>query len=321
MADVIENEALYASANSDSEIEATIVESETAEASALNISVRNGYSPFIGDNGYWYQWDSNIQAFVNTGVPANGSGEVQGTTNYNELKNLPTIGSETIKGDISSVIKQLIIDGQVDLSGYATLTYLNEQLKKIDQINVPLWALSSTKPAYSISEIYDAAMVCSSGSYNDLINKPTAIKNPYILTIVGSSGSTEYDGSKAVTIDLNQEQISVYDGLDSTDTSNALSANQGNVLKKSIDSLENEIDAIQVENNTTYSLAKNEGTYADTIYLIGSDGKSDAISLGLTDIVNRIKALEADNAKLKEWKEQVMAGSQSVIIEEEVNND
>ncbi len=303
MADVIENEALYASTNSDSEAEATIVESETAEASALNISVRNGYSPFIGDNGYWYQWDSNIQAFVNTGVPANGSGEVQGMTNYNELKNLPTIGSETIKGDISSVIKQLIIDGQVDLSGYATLTYLNEQLKKINQINVPLWALSSTKPAYSISEIYDAAMVCSSGSYNDLINKPTAIKNPYILTIVGSSGLTEYDGSKAVTIDLNQAQIAVYDGLDSTDTSNALSANQGNVLKKSIDSLENEIDAIQVENNTTYSLTKNEGTYADTIYLIGSDGKADSVSLGLTSLVNRIQTLESDNAEGTDYNE------------------
>lgn len=308
MAEVIENESLNASIISDNEVEATVNDTEAVEASALNITVRNGYSPFIGENGCWYQWDSNIQAFVNTGVPANGSGEIQGTTNYNELKNLPTIGSETIKGDIASVIKQMIAAGQVDLSGYATLAYLTEQLKKIDQINVPLWALNDTKPSYDIKEIKNAAQVAKTGSYSDLYDVPASLKNPNALTIKGISNTNTYDGSEAVTVDLNAEQISVYDGLDSTDAGNALSANQGRVIKESINSLEKEIDAIQVENNTTYSLAKNEGTYADSLYLIGSDGKVDSISLGLTDIINRIASLEADNAELKEWKESVLTG-------------
>lgn len=308
MAEVIENESLNASIISDNEVEATVNDTEAVEASVLNITVRNGYSPFIGENGCWYQWDSNIQAFVNTGVPANGSGEIQGTTNYNELKNLPTIGSETIKGDIASVIKQMIADSQVDLSGYATLAYLTEQLKKIDQINVPLWALNDTKPSYDIKEIKNAAQVAKTGSYSDLYDVPASLKNPNALTIKGISNTNTYDGSEAVTVDLNAEQISVYDGLDSTDAGNALSANQGRVIKESINSLEKEIDAIQVENNTTYSLAKNEGTYADSLYLIGSDGKVDSISLGLTDIINRIASLEADNAELKEWKESVLTG-------------
>ena len=308
MAEVIENESLNASVTSESEVEATVDDAEVIEASVLNITVRNGYSPFIGENGYWYQWDSNIQAFVNTGVPANGSGEVQGTTNYNELKNLPTIGSETIKGDITSVIKQMIADGQVDLSGYVTLAYLSEQLKKIDQINVPLWALNDTKPSYDIKEVKNAAQVAKTGSYSDLDNVPSSLKNPNALTIKGISNTNTYDGSEAVTVDLNAEHISVYDGLDSTDAGNALSANQGRVIKESITSLEKEIDAIQVENNTTYSLAKNEGTYVDSLYLIGSDGKVDSISLGLTDIINRIASLEADNAELKEWKESVLRG-------------
>lgn len=315
MAEVIENESLNASIISDNEVEATVNDTEAVEASALNITVRNGYSPFIGENGCWYQWDSNIQAFVNTGVPANGSGEIQGTTNYNELKNLPTIGSETIKGDIASVIKQMIAAGQVDLSGYATLAYLTEQLKKIDQINVPLWALNDTKPSYDIKEIKNAAQVAKTGSYSDLYDVPASLKNPNALTIKGISNTNTYDGSEAVTVDLNAEQISVYDGLDSTDAGNALSANQGRVIKESINSLEKEIDAIQVENNTTYSLAKNEGTYADSLYLIGSDGKVDSISLGLTDIINRIASLEADNAELKEWKESVLTGGNSVLIE------
>lgn len=315
MAEVIENESLNASIISDNEVEATVNDTEAVEASVLNITVRNGYSPFIGENGCWYQWDSNIQAFVNTGVPANGSGEIQGTTNYNELKNLPTIGSETIKGDIASVIKQMIADSQVDLSGYATLAYLTEQLKKIDQINVPLWALNDTKPSYDIKEIKNAAQVAKTGSYSDLYDVPASLKNPNALTIKGISNTNTYDGSEAVTVDLNAEQISVYDGLDSTDAGNALSANQGRVIKESINSLEKEIDAIQVENNTTYSLAKNEGTYADSLYLIGSDGKVDSISLGLTDIINRIASLEADNAELKEWKESVLTGGNSVLIE------
>lgn len=315
MAEVIENESLNASIISDNEVEATVNDTEAVEASVLNITVRNGYSPFIGENGCWYQWDSNIQAFVNTGVPANGSGEIQGTTNYNELKNLPTIGSETIKGDIASVIKQMIADSQVDLSGYATLAYLTEQLKKIDQINVPLWALNDTKPSYDIKEIKNAAQVAKTGSYSDLYDVPASLKNPNALTIKGISNTNTYDGSEAVTVDLNAEQISVYDGLDSTDAGNALSANQGRLIKESINSLEKEIDAIQVENNTTYSLAKNEGTYADSLYLIGSDGKVDSISLGLTDIINRIASLEADNAELKEWKESVLTGGNSVLIE------
>ncbi len=317
MAEVIENEKLTASDGSVNEVEATVEEINAIEASALNVTVRNGYSPFIGENGYWYQWDSNVQAFVNTKVPANGSGEAQGTTNYNELKNLPTIGSETIKGDIASIIKQMIVDGQVDLSGYATLTYLSEQLKKIDQINVPLWALNDTKPSYDIKEILNAARVCQTGSYTDLTNFPNSLKNPNTLTIEGLSNSIKYDGSEAVTVDLNAEQISIYDALDSTDTVNALSANQGRLLKESIDSLEKEMDGIEVGNNTTYSLAKNEGTYTDTIYLIGSDGKSDSVSIGLTNIINRIKALEEENAELKEWKESVMAGGASVIVENE----
>lgn len=315
MAEIIENETLSASANSNNEVEATVNDTEVIEASALNVTVRNGYSPFIGENGYWYQWDSNIQAFVNTGVPANGSGEIQGTTNYNELKNLPTIGNELIKGDVSSIIKQMIADAQVDLSGYATLSYLTEQLKKIDQINVPLWALNDTKPTYDIAEIKNAARVSKTGSYSDLYDVPTSLKNPNALTIKGITNTSTYDGSEAVTVDLNAEQISVYDGLDSTETGNALSANQGRALKETLNSLEKEIDAIQIENNTTYSLAKNEGTYADSLYLIGSDGKVDTITLGLTDIINRIAALEADNAELKAWKESVLTGGNSVLIE------
>ena len=44
---------------------------------------------------------------------------------------------------------------------------------KLIDSTVPAWAKTSTKPTYTASEISGLAGVATSGSYNDLTNKPT----------------------------------------------------------------------------------------------------------------------------------------------------
>lgn len=54
----------------------------------------------------------------------------------------------------------------------------------------------------------DSKAVAFSGSYNDLSNKPTTLKNPKSLTIQQNGGNqTEYDGSTALTVNITKAGI------------------------------------------------------------------------------------------------------------------
>ena len=60
----------------------------------------------------------------------------------------------------------------------------------------------------------DLKAVAFSGSYNDLSNKPTTLKNPKSLTIQQNGGNqTEYDGSTALTVNITKAGI----GLDNVE--------------------------------------------------------------------------------------------------------
>ena len=50
---------------------------------------------------------------------------------------------------------------------------LGENTYNIKDASVPSWAKQNTKPTYTASEISDLANVATSGSYNDLSDKPT----------------------------------------------------------------------------------------------------------------------------------------------------
>lgn len=41
-------------------------------------------SPYIGVNGHWYEWDFSTQAFIDTGVIAQGDTPVKGTDYWTE---------------------------------------------------------------------------------------------------------------------------------------------------------------------------------------------------------------------------------------------
>lgn len=112
--------------------------------------------------------------------------------------------------------------------------------------DVSSWAKASSKPSYSWSEISSKptfSTVATSGSYNDLSNKPTipSVGNGTITVTQGgtSKGSFTLNQSGNATIALNDTNTwrGVQNNLTSTATDQSLSAAQGKILNDKLNSL------------------------------------------------------------------------------------
>lgn len=64
MSDNVLNDVSINSFSADLEVTDNVTEGETV--------VLNGHSPYIGDNGYWWEYDDATQAYIDTGVKAQG---------------------------------------------------------------------------------------------------------------------------------------------------------------------------------------------------------------------------------------------------------
>lgn len=51
-----------------------IATEERANEAAEHAEAAAGKAPYIGENGNWWEWDSELEQFVDTGVPASGGG-------------------------------------------------------------------------------------------------------------------------------------------------------------------------------------------------------------------------------------------------------
>lgn len=90
----------------------------------------------------------------------------------------------------------------------------------------------------------DLKAVAFSGSYNDLSNKPTTLKNPKSLTIQQNGGNqTEYDGSTALTVNITKAGI----GL-------------GNVENKSSETIRGELTSSNVTTALGYTPINSSAT-------------------------------------------------------------
>lgn len=90
----------------------------------------------------------------------------------------------------------------------------------------------------------DLKAVAFSGSYNDLSNKPTTLKNPKSLTIRQNGGNqTEYDGSTALTVNITKAGI----GL-------------GNVENKSSETIRSELTSSDVTTALGYTPINSSAT-------------------------------------------------------------
>lgn len=112
-----------------------------------------GKSPEIR-NGTWWVWDVEAQGYKNTGVAASGNG----TTNYNQLLNKPSIGGVVLAGNKTA--EQL---------GLATPSQIPQ---------VPSWAMQPKKPTYTPQEIGAQP----TGNY---VTKSEKLANPYSITFKG----------------------------------------------------------------------------------------------------------------------------------------
>ena len=102
----------------------------------------------------------------------------------------------------------------------------------------------------------DLKAVAFSGSYNDLSNKPTTLKNPKSLTIQQNGGNqTEYDGSTALTVNFTKAGI----GL-------------GNVENKSSATIRSELTASNVTTALGYTPINSSATNLTNQNLDGYKG-------------------------------------------------
>ena len=66
------------------------------------LSNTSGKSPYIGDNGNWYEWDSDSGEYIDTGIMAEGHTPVKGVDYWTEAD----------KAEIKSYVDDAIIGGE-----------------------------------------------------------------------------------------------------------------------------------------------------------------------------------------------------------------
>ena len=70
-------------------------------------SSSNGKSPYIGDNGNWYEWNDIQQGYVDTGVKAKGE---KGADGYTPQKGVD-YWTDSDKEEIKSYVNEAILGG------------------------------------------------------------------------------------------------------------------------------------------------------------------------------------------------------------------
>lgn len=91
----------------------------------------------------------NGQSNITVNIPTAGGG-VADSVDWSNVTNKPNFATVATSGDYNDLTDKPTIPS---LSGYATQTWVTQQIDTIDIPNVPSWALSSSKPSYSYSEI------------------------------------------------------------------------------------------------------------------------------------------------------------------------
>ncbi len=92
---------------------AVMIEFENGDGTKGSFYVYNGHSPRIGDNGNWYAWDRETEAFVDTGVKAEGYTPVKGTDYW----------TDEDKAEINTEIKTLMF-----ADGYKMVDVITNEL-------------------------------------------------------------------------------------------------------------------------------------------------------------------------------------------------
>lgn len=66
-------------------------------SSATNKVIKKGYSPYIGSNGNWFEYDDSLKAFVDSGIKAQGADGARGADGRDGANG--SVGPKGDKGD------------------------------------------------------------------------------------------------------------------------------------------------------------------------------------------------------------------------------
>ena len=125
---------------------------EEAEAAA-------GHTPYIGENGNWWEWDNESEQFVDTGVSAGGGG---GGSDPNAVK----YTAQSLTDGQKAQARQNIAACSADAAGSVEPVETNTAvLYTAQELTVEQKAQARTNIGAGTSSF--------SGSYNDLTDKPT----------------------------------------------------------------------------------------------------------------------------------------------------
>lgn len=102
--------------------------------------------------------------------------------------------------------------------------YVKDETKlgTMDAFEVYTAGAASSAPWSGITDKPDFKAVATSGSYTDLINKPTSLKNPNAISVtIGGASAVLYDGSEAKALTITPETV----GADTVGSAAAVQAN------------------------------------------------------------------------------------------------
>lgn len=90
-------ETIAVDLSAEAELEVDVIDAVEAMKVGIRPAVYRGESgkaPMIGEDGYWYVWNSSTEEWENTGVYGQG-----GTTDYEAMQNKPRINDVELSGN------------------------------------------------------------------------------------------------------------------------------------------------------------------------------------------------------------------------------
>lgn len=122
----------------DTPLEVKLVSAKT------DIIIKKGYSPYIGDNGHWYEYDVDTKNFVDTGIPAQGARGTDGNDGYTPIKDIDYFdGERGEKGD----------DGYTPIKG---VDYFDGLVEIMESLPTLTSALKLTIGTLNLNKLSDA---------------------------------------------------------------------------------------------------------------------------------------------------------------------
>ena len=211
--------------------------------------VRKGYSPFVGENGNWFEYDDKTKKFIDTNIKAQGiqgekgekgeqgeKGE-KGTTNYIELENKPSINGVELIGNKTAEELQINqmneFDGsKTSSSNWAVLADMPLGVFKV--INGTLYIKNAANYKFALSKgAFGTINTNSSGEYqlsaqigSSFISvKDSANKASVYATTAQLAEKADKTELENINTQVSQKQDKLTAGENITIENNIISAN------------------------------------------------------------------------------------------------